>query len=64
MIDWKTYNPDWLVKLARKHMPADHFLIDAIADCTRCYYGDQEIYFMDPEQVDDSGYLRSPRPSG
>lgn len=69
--DWQTYDPTWLVQLAREQLPEEPWLAEALANCTRCCReSDAYIRFVDASrpnepgsawQIDTSLHLESPR---
>ena len=53
---WQSYDPSWLVELAREQLPEATWLSDALAACTRfCSYSDAMIYFVDPARPNEPG---------
>ena len=56
---WEDYDPSWLSKLAAGRLPKNHWLIHATAECTRCHFGDRELWFTNPDELDNDGYLEN-----
>jgi hypothetical protein len=47
-MDWKPYDPTWLVDWVRAHRPELAWLADALARCTRAAWdGRAYLYFVD-----------------
>jgi hypothetical protein len=55
-MQWKTYDPGWLVAIARESRPDEPWLAEALARCTcaaeesRAY-----VYFVDPAHPNEPG---------
>ena len=49
-IEWETYDPSWLVKLAKEQKPEQQWLAQALADCTKIISDNYEAYihFVNP----------------
>jgi hypothetical protein len=48
-LDWRPYDPSWLVDLARDTAPLEPWLPEALAECTRYVEGcPAQIFFVDP----------------
>ncbi len=70
-MDWKPYDPTWLVEWVREHVPGEPWLADALARCTRAARGGRAyLYFVDASnanqpggewQIDDSLTLDHPK---
>lgn len=55
-MDWKPYDPAWLVELARTQRPDLPWLADALAQCTRAAdEGRAYLYFADPAGANAPG---------
>lgn len=55
-MDWKPYDPTWLVELARAQSPDEPWLADALARCTRAMEnGRAYLYFVDPNAPNEPG---------
>lgn len=55
-MDWKPYDPAWLVAWVRDHVPAEPWLPDALARCTRAADGGRAyLYFVDPAGANQPG---------
>jgi hypothetical protein len=53
---WETYDPTWLVELARKQLPEQTALIEALANCTRVWKRTPTaLYFVDPTRPNVPG---------
>jgi hypothetical protein len=70
-MDWKPYDPAWLVAWVRANVPGEPWLADALARCTQAMDGGRAyLYFVDPAdanqpgaawQIEDSRTLHHPR---
>jgi hypothetical protein len=55
-MDWKPYDPTWLVEWVRAHRPDLPWLADALARCTRAAEGGRAyLYFVDPADANTPG---------
>jgi len=55
-MDWKRYDPAWLVALAREQHPDLPWLADALAGCTRAAWESRAyVYFVDPADANQPG---------
>ena len=53
---WVSYDPTWLVELARRELPNNKAIQDALAQCTRCRHeSDMYIRFVDPRNPNQPG---------
>jgi hypothetical protein len=53
---WKAYDPSWLVKLAQDARPAELWLAEALAKCTRAAgESPSYTYFVDPANANKPG---------
>jgi hypothetical protein len=56
LLDWKPYDPAWLVALARQQQPNLPWLGDALAACTRASLESTGyLRFVDPRNPNQSG---------
>lgn len=56
MLNWKTYDPTWLVELATNCHPEQTWLEEALSKCTRAaQVSDAYIYFVDPSDPNEPG---------
>jgi hypothetical protein len=55
-MQWKPYDPTWLVELARESRPDEPWLADALARCTRAAEESSAYtYFIDPTNPNQPG---------
>ncbi len=55
-MQWKPYDPGWLVELARESRPDEPWLAEALARCTRAAGESRAyIYFVDPAHPGEPG---------
>jgi hypothetical protein len=55
-MDWKPYDPAWLVEWVRANRPELAWLADALARCTRAAQGGRAyLYFVDPGDANQPG---------
>lgn len=55
-MQWKPYDPGWLVELARGSRPDEPWLAEALARCTRAAEESRAyLYFVDPARPDEPG---------
>ncbi len=55
-MEWKPYDPTWLVEWVRAHRPDLPWLADALARCTRAASGGRAyLYFVDPADANQPG---------
>jgi hypothetical protein len=55
-MDWKPFDPAWLVEWVRAHRPDLPWLADALARCTRAAEGGRAyLYFVDPTNANAPG---------
>ena len=55
-MDWKPYDPAWLVDWVRANVPEEPWLADALARCTRAMEGGAAyLYFVDPADANQPG---------
>jgi hypothetical protein len=55
-MEWKPYDPAWLVTLARESRPDEPWLAEALSKCTRAARESPAyIYFVDPAPLDQPG---------
>ena len=55
-MEWKSYDPTWLVELARESLPEEPWLAEALARCTHAAQERRAyIYFADPSHPDEPG---------
>ncbi|HEX6369468.1 MAG TPA: hypothetical protein VF006_11090 [Longimicrobium sp.] len=55
-MDWKPYDPAWLVEWARANRCDPPWLPDALARCTRALDGGPAyVYFVDPSDANKPG---------
>lgn len=55
-MDWKPYDPTWMVDLAREQSADEPWLTDALARCTRAMEdGRAYLYFVDPIAPNEPG---------
>jgi hypothetical protein len=55
-MEWKPYDPGWLVALARESRPDEPWLAEALSQCTRAAQDSAAyIYFVDPAPPEDPG---------
>ncbi len=55
-MDWKPYDPAWLVQWVRANEPEMTWLADALATCTRAASGGRAyLYFADPADAGQTG---------
>jgi hypothetical protein len=55
-MDWKPYDPAWLVALAREQHPDLPWLADALAGCTRAAWESRAyVHFVDPADANQPG---------
>ncbi len=56
MTDWKSYDPTWLVELAREQLPEETWLPAALAACTMASQESAAyIHFVKREDSDEPG---------
>jgi len=56
MSEWKTYDPTWLVELAKKQLPDETWLPAALAACTMARQeSDAYIHFVKPADPEEPG---------
>jgi hypothetical protein len=54
VIDWETYDPTWLVELARTTRPDVPWLADVLATCVRCRVESEwYVRFVNPEGANE-----------
>jgi len=51
-MEFSSYDPAWLVEAAKKQHPAEGWLHEALAKCTRAIGEEPVIYFVDPKSPD------------
>jgi hypothetical protein len=55
-LKWETYDPAWLVALAKEQYPDEPCFAEALARCTRRAEGcPSYMYFVDPKDVNQPG---------
>ncbi len=55
-LSWKTYDPRWLVELAKKTHPDKPRVAEALAQCTKCARENEKyIYFVIPARPNEPG---------
>lgn len=55
-MQWRPYDPAWLVELARESRPDEPWLAEALARCTRATEGGRAyLYFVDPALPNEPG---------
>ncbi|MCG8573596.1 MAG: hypothetical protein MI810_01825 [Flavobacteriales bacterium] len=55
MKKWETYNPDWLVKIAREQIPDRMEIIQALAQCTKAKTESRAyVYFVNPNHPNEA----------
>jgi hypothetical protein len=55
-MDWKPYDPTWLVEWVRDNVPGEPWLPDALARCTRAaWQGRAYLCFVDPAAANQPG---------
>lgn len=55
-MQWKPYDPGWLVALARESRPDAPWLAEALARCTRAAEKSRAyVYFVDPAHPNEHG---------
>ena len=53
---WQTYDPEWLVELARDQHPDKPWLLSALSTCTRgCYESRAYIHFVNSSNPNEPG---------
>lgn len=45
-IKWKTYNPEWLVEIAKKQIPKEHKVIENLKHCIKCFKKSKTYYYF------------------
>lgn len=55
-MDWKSYDPTWLVRLARTSFPQDPWLAEALTTCTRAVQESRAyLRFVDATDANQPG---------
>ena len=55
-MQWESYDPRWLVELAKTQHPDKPWLADALSACTRCQWkGDIYLRFVDARRANRPG---------
>jgi hypothetical protein len=55
-MQWKPYDPEWLVALARQSRPDQPWLAEALSKCTRAVQESRAyIYFVEPAHPNEPG---------
>ena len=55
-MQWKPYNPTWLVTLAQENYPDQPWLAEALARCTQCAEESPAyLHFVDPADPNNPG---------
>jgi hypothetical protein len=55
-MEWETYNPTWLVDLARSQLPDQPWLAEALANCKACHWESPAyVHFVDPDRPNIPG---------
>jgi hypothetical protein len=55
-MEWKPYDPTWLVEWVRENVPGEPWLPDALARCTRAAWESRAyVYFVDPANANRPG---------
>ena len=58
-VNWKPYDPDWLVALAREQRPEDRALHEALTACVKCVESDHRTCFVNPALITDAANVRT-----
>ncbi len=45
-IKWETYNPDWLIKIAKEQIPEEKEVIENLKSCIQCYKESKAYYYF------------------
>ena len=45
-IKWETYNPEWLVEIAKEQIPEEHKIIENLKQCVKCFKESKAYYYF------------------